>query len=216
MTDTWNTVSPDGTKSAKANVPFQQQNTTYITNKMPLDHYWNEDSSKNGYHKQVNMTVQSADPTSLPTGLDGMYYCRNKTAGEAPDVQSEEPYFYKKISSADHYLQLGMRAIVHFEVNQTTFTTTIKYSHNVASVKQDSTGKYLITFTNALPSKNYIVNGSAMRSSSTNESPLSVGIPSDTSKNTYISENSVMVSFSSTSSGSLRDPLVGMISIVGG
>lgn len=87
----WASTSPDGTQSVKANVPIQQQNTTYIETTMgnvlsnaepSQDHFWNLDPSS-GHHRQVQMKQYSstytgapADP-SLAGSFDGSLYLKS-------------------------------------------------------------------------------------------------------------------------------------------
>lgn len=87
----WNSTSPDGTLSVKANRPFMQQNTTYIEDTMgnsPVgsngvnvrDHFWNIGSNEDGRHRFIQspgFTVggNPEDPTQ-GTGMDGIYYLK--------------------------------------------------------------------------------------------------------------------------------------------
>lgn len=86
----WNSTSPDGAQSVKANVPIQQSNTTYIEQTMgnvlsntepSQDHFWNLDPNS-GHHRQVQMKRYSAtysgapnDPTLAPN-MEGSLYLK--------------------------------------------------------------------------------------------------------------------------------------------
>jgi hypothetical protein len=87
----WNTTSPDGAQSVKANVPIQQQNTTYtevtmgniLSNVEPSqDHFWNLDPFS-GHHRQVQMPNYSATYSGAPTdptlagSMDGSIYLKS-------------------------------------------------------------------------------------------------------------------------------------------
>lgn len=87
----WNSTSPNGSISVKANRPFQQQNTTYIettmgndpigTNTVSMkDHFWNVGSDEDGHHRMVaspafTLGGTPADPV-IPTGMDSVSYSK--------------------------------------------------------------------------------------------------------------------------------------------
>lgn len=77
---TWNTLWPDGSKTVKANETPGQQNTTYIKTTMQEDHYWDEDGTKDGRHKKVEMDTQSADP-GLTGSMTGVLYLKDVADG---------------------------------------------------------------------------------------------------------------------------------------
>jgi hypothetical protein len=60
----------------------------------------------------------------------------------------------------------GCRAWVNFDGTATP--PTIRASGNVASVVRNSTGNYTITFTNAMPDANYVMNGNSIQVGSGN------------------------------------------------
>lgn len=78
----WNSTWPDGSKSVKGNEASGAQNTTYIETEMQDDHYWNEDSNKDGHHKKVEMPKQALDIT-LSTSMDGGFYIKDTAEGRA-------------------------------------------------------------------------------------------------------------------------------------
>jgi len=53
----------------------------------------------------------------------------------------------------------SVKAWVTFEGDDTSSPSTIFDSHNVSSVTYESQGRYIINFTNALPSANYVAVG---------------------------------------------------------
>ena len=69
----WNSTWPNGATSVRANQPTGQQNTTYVETTVKKDHYFNEDATKDGYHKKASMPTFGSTP-SLPAGTDGVYY----------------------------------------------------------------------------------------------------------------------------------------------
>jgi hypothetical protein len=72
----WNSISPNGGVSVKANETIGQQNTTYTETTLNNDHYWNIGSNEDGRHKYVNMPVQGSDP-SISTGMSGILYLKS-------------------------------------------------------------------------------------------------------------------------------------------
>ena len=69
----WNSTWPNGATSVRANQPTGQQNTTYVETTVKKDHYFNEDATKDGYHKKASMPTFGSTP-SIPAGTDGVYY----------------------------------------------------------------------------------------------------------------------------------------------
>lgn len=220
MVGNWNSTWPNGTKSVKANRTTGQQNTSYVEANQKLDHYWNEDVNKDGHHKKVESTKLSSAAT-LSTGMDGNYHLIDKTEEESPDLQKPEPFILTNDGTNNQLIQLGFRVLVHFlGTGATPDQSDIKYSHNLNNqsaspkgVVRDGQGLYTLNFATDLPTNNYIVMGSAMRSSG---SALNVGIASDPTKSNKIKKNSVQIAITSSDSGSLQDPVAAMIAIVGG
>jgi hypothetical protein len=173
------------------------------------------------------MPVSTADPTSLPSGIDGEFYVREKSETEAPDAQHPEPFYYQTIDSGanNHYLQLGFRALVCFNGSSSNpVQADIKYSHNIAlqsstpkGIVRDSKGLYTINFLNYLPSDNFIVMGNGIRNSSdvAGNRDLGVYIQNATTVSNVKDSTFVKIMFKSNS-GDLYDPLQGFIAIVGG
>jgi hypothetical protein len=69
----WNENWPIGSASVRANQPTGQQNTTYIQSTLRNDHYYNEDATKDGYHKKASMPNFGSTP-GIPAGSNGVYY----------------------------------------------------------------------------------------------------------------------------------------------
>ncbi len=92
----WNSNSPNGTLSVKANRAPMNQNTTYIETTMgnsvvgtnttsTRDHFWNVGSNEDGRHRFIQspkFTVGgiAADPV-IGTGMDGVSYLKDTSAG---------------------------------------------------------------------------------------------------------------------------------------
>lgn len=78
----WSSLSPDGTKSVKANVSPMQQNTTYTETTMNVDHFWNIGGDEDGHHKAINMeeyanvAVGNPDDAPIASGMDGVIYLK--------------------------------------------------------------------------------------------------------------------------------------------
>lgn len=91
----WNSISPVGSISVKANRPKMQENTSYIETTMgnsivgtnttsTRDHFWNVGSDEDGRHRFIqspDFTVggNPADPV-IGTGMDGVMYLRQDSA----------------------------------------------------------------------------------------------------------------------------------------
>jgi len=88
---TWNSTSPNGSISVKANRPPMQQNTTYIestmgnsavgTNSVTVrDHFWSVGANEDGRHRFIQspgFTVGgNPDDVIQGTGMDGIYYLK--------------------------------------------------------------------------------------------------------------------------------------------
>ncbi|HUU86261.1 MAG TPA: hypothetical protein VMX17_00740 [Candidatus Glassbacteria bacterium] len=76
----WTSLSPDGTKSVRTNVPVMLDNTEYTETTLNVDHYWNIGADEDGHHKQVKMPKSAADIT-LGTGIDGGIYLKEAASG---------------------------------------------------------------------------------------------------------------------------------------
>ena len=146
----------------KDNRPRGNTNMQYIDDKMKLDHFWDEDATKDGYHKQVDMPNLAVDPIALPSvGVNGQIYVRQKTALETSSTQLTEPFFASLDGATLKFAQLlGIRACAVFDASG-----TIVYKQNVTSVVNNSPGFYTVNFTNTLPTVNYLVLGAGIRSS---------------------------------------------------
>jgi len=211
---TWSSSPIIGTNSVSANKAPINNAFAYIEQEMVKDHFWDDDDSdKDGRHNIVHMPEQTGDPSSMPVDMKGGYYVRQKTAGESPDKQLYEPYYFNEDGATKNILQLGMRAMVQFEYDG---AVTIKYSHNVSSVARTGTGLYTVTFTTALPTANYVPIAFAMRNASAGTASLYVSADNAASKITSIGTTTLKLRFSSGSDGNARDPLVGTIAIMGG
>lgn len=215
MAGTWNTTTPDGSKSVKKNETILQNNTTYIKTNMAWDHYWAESATKDGYHKQVSMGVQSSDPTLLPSDIDGEFYIRNKTAAEAPTVQLPEPFYYQTPDggTTNYYLQLGFRALAHFTVTSGTLTQT--YAHN-CTITRSAKGRFTLSFTVALPSDNYIVMGGGVRNSSTAKNYGNLNVIASTTKAGSMTTSNCYLVFGDHTQNIEEDPIAGWVAVVGG
>jgi len=158
----WNTTFPDGSKSVKSNKTIGQQNTTYTKTTLNVDHQWHVGTDEDGHHKFAQMagyeTGGTPDDPTLATGMDLVYFAKLKTAAEAVAQQDVQPF--ARVSTNIMQL-LGIRAMALFDVSGGV--ATLKYGHNIASVAWQATGRFLITYTNALPSINYLVLGGAIK-----------------------------------------------------
>lgn len=179
---TWNAASPDGTISVKANRTQMNANNQYIQTTMgnsvvgtntvtTRDHFWDVGTTEDGRHRFIQSPAFTVgglptDPV-VGTGMDGVGYYKTKTAAESTAQQDVQPFF----RNTTQIMQIpGMRAILVF--NQTGGVYTTVYKHNIANLTVNGAGLYTVTFTDALPSINYLVLGGALRNSSTAQDEL--------------------------------------------
>lgn len=215
---TWSDTPIDGQQSVSTNKPPINNAFTIIANNMDNDHFWdtrNDGGNANlrGRHQFVQMPKfeaggNPANPT-IGTNMDGVYYSKDKTATDAPDLQMPEPFFIASDGTRNQIEQLGFRAMVHFEV--AAGVVTEKYVHN-CSVVRDSIGLFTLTFDVEMPTDNYIFFGTALRSSG---NPLSVG-PQPGAKADMIKTTTLKFRTSSIVGGGVSDPIVVMLAVCGG
>lgn len=170
----WTSIWPVGTSSVKGNKAAGVANTAYIETTMNVDHYWNDSGNTDGHHKFVQMpkTGTAAVPAdaTLATGMSGNIYLKTKSTTESPDNQDVQPFFINNeavdVAGVTQISQLlGIRACCCFNVSGGV--VTIKYAQNIASVVKVSPGIFTATFTNSLPSVNYLVQGGGATSGGT-------------------------------------------------
>lgn len=211
---TWNTTAPDGSKSVAANNTILQQNTTYTETVQNYDHYWNIGTDEDGHHKYVQTVGYASggtptDPT-IATGMDAVYYAKLKTASEATAQQDVQPYY----KNAGQVMQiLAMRACVCFDVS--SGSVTVKYKHNITSVSRTAQGRFTVTFTNAMPSVNYLVAGSAIRDTSSATSNIFF-VPDSASNLSSVKTTSTFKFHTPDTESNLRDPLQCWVVFFGG
>lgn len=162
----WNSTCPDGAQSVKANVAIQQQNTTYTENTLgnstntSKDHFWNIGVDEDGHHRAVQMmdyadsyTGAPASPT-LASGMDLAIFAR--TIGSAIEPMAR---------NAGGILQLlGIRAYAVFNNAAGNVAQTLVSSYNVSSVTRQTTGRFSIAYSTALPTDNYLILGGGISS----------------------------------------------------
>jgi len=213
----WNSTSPDGTKSVKANETIIQANTTYIETELNKDHFWNIGANEDGRHKFAQMPKYvdgaPATPTSptIAAGMDLAYFSRLKTAIEATVAQDVQPY----ARNANAIMQLlGIRACVVFNYAAGA-AQTIVYSHNVTSVTKTASGNYTITYTAALPTNSYLVLGNAVRNNADTGKGILLSLQGNTVLNNVKSTAMCKINTFSQA-GSIVDPLQTWVVMFGG
>lgn len=107
----WNSVSPDGTISVKANRTPMNQNTTYIETTMgnsvvgtntaaTRDHFWNVGSNEDGRHRFIQSPAFTvgAVPTDpvIGTGMNGVLYLKT--------TSSRVEGFYRNVQGIYQYI----------------------------------------------------------------------------------------------------------------
>ena len=199
----WNAVSPDGTKSVKANETIIQANTSYIEVTENIDHYWNVGADEDGHHQQVQMVKKAVEPT-LDTGMDSLLYAFD-------NVETE--MFLKNNTSVMQLL--GIKACVVFNYAAGAAQTVV-YSYNVASVvRAGGTGRYTITYTDALPTNNYIVLGNGIRNNADTSKGIQVSLQGSVAVNT-VKSTALCKVVTNSQAGSVVDPLQTWVVCFGG
>ena len=199
----WNAVSPDGTKSVKANETIIQANTSYIEVTENIDHYWNVGADEDGHHQQVQMVKKAVEPT-LDTGMDSLLYAFD-------NVETE--MFLKNNTSVMQLL--GIKACVVFNYAAGAAQTVV-YSYNVASVvRAGGTGRYTITYTDALPTNNYIVLGNGIRNNADTSKGIQVSLQGSVAVNT-VKSTALCKIVTNSQAGSVVDPLQTWVVCFGG
>ena len=153
----WNNPVINGTNSVASNKTPLNENSDYIETTMQQDHYWDENANLDGRHKQVNMVDASPDPT-IGTDCDGTIFLKEIDKDGAGLTESVAVH---KNSGSVNYL--GIRAWVHFNGRVGNGNCTINAQYNVSGVTRSAagTGEYTITFTSALPTRFYVISGTA-------------------------------------------------------
>ena len=188
----WNSLSPIGSISVRANRTTMNQNTTYIETTMgnsivgsnlvtTRDHFWNVGANEDGRHRFIQspgFTVGAApaDPV-IGTGMDAVSYVKLLSSVVSTAQQDVQP-FYRNTKQIMQLL--GIRAMCVFNGSGVTpLQADVVYSHNMAlqsagtpGIVRNGTGLYTATFDIALPSDNYLILGGAIRNSSTSTNEL--------------------------------------------
>lgn len=95
----WNSIWPVGSTSVRVNRTTGNQNTTYLETTLKNDHFFNEDASKDGYHKKASMPNFGTTP-GIPAGSDGVYYVlTNGSEKEARYTNAASTSFHLNIWS---------------------------------------------------------------------------------------------------------------------
>lgn len=149
---------PQSSQQQATTQPIIQANFTFIGNGLPVDHNYNAAGTGTDlYHLQCQMPNQ-ADLASLVAGTNGGYY-----------VNGGWPKYYNGNQVGGLFL-CPMNAFIQFSGNGSNGVLTgggnsIRASYNInsATTTKTATGLYTISFTNTLPSANYLVLMTGMR-----------------------------------------------------
>jgi hypothetical protein len=216
----WNSISPDGTKSVKSNKVILQENTTYIETVLPYDHFWDESANKDGHHQFTQMPGYETaglpdDPAFANVDMSIIYYGKEKTAAESTAQQDVQPF--ARVSTNVMQL-LGMRSCGVINVAATV--PTIVYKHNVLSVTRSSKGRYDVLFEVAtpMPSINYMVIGGGVGSNTAQDQALSIYVSvTGNTPNVITRKSTTGVQLSVTNqAGALVDPIQFWFTCYGG
>ena len=224
----WSSTAPDGAQSVKANRSILAGNTTYIENTMEnepndttntdaiKDNYWNVDANLDGRHRYINQPAYTiagviADPV-IGASCQSVSYTKTKTAAESVAQQDVQPFF----RNAGGIMQmLGIRACIVWDWNAGTPTSpTVQYSHNCTidgAGLSSSPRTFVINFTVALPSVNYLALADSIgnASSQCEIHPLKGTVISD-------SKTASMMKFEIENSSTGKNPLQAWIVFFGG
>lgn len=232
----WATNVPRGDLLPLTERPRFQGNWSYIQTNMRDDHFWNEDTNKDGHHKLMScadvdesgrtltdaITDGNTDPDNVDTGTTGMFYVRPKVSYEAPDSANQvvNGYFSSRNTgdTANFYKQIGMSALAVFRVSGGAITTNGNgdnwdYAHNIGSITRNSIGDYTITFKTGMPDTNYLVLSTAESVGTAGNSGNRVAMVRLGGKATG-SVRMKIVNFSSN--GTLVDPTSLSVVVIGG
>ena len=133
-------------------------NTTFSRNHIPLNI-----GTNNGKHTFIEMPIRASIPNPVPGLINGEGTLYTKTQA------TQSHLFYTPDNSGEEFQMtpcLPLRAYVNFDgtgSNGVIPAGNIRSSYNVANVNKQGTGDYIINFTNATPTANYIVQGIGMR-----------------------------------------------------
>lgn len=219
----WNTTFPDGSKSVKANELIGQQNTTYTKTTINVDHQWNVGEDEDGHHKFAQMAgyEDEGDPEDpdLATGMDLVYYAKEKTAAEATAQQDVQPF--AKISTNVMQL-LGIRAMAVFDCSGGAFTTV--YSHNCTITRTEllTQGRFTATFsTEDMPSVNYAFLGGGVAYEDDTGATVSCEVEANLTlanvkTTSFVKFRTIVNKGTSTTTRNVRDPLQAYFIVFGG
>ncbi len=215
---TWSDTPVAGQQSVSANKAPINNAFIYIANEMKKDHFWdNANNNLDGRHQFVQMPKFEAggNPANpaIATDMNGVFYMKDKTAGDAPDLQMTEPFYQANDGTRNQIEQVGFRAMIHFEMLiSNPFTITEKYVHN-CSVVRTAVGQFTLTFDVQMPTANYILFGTALRTGT--DTTLNLA-PRSGTKAARITATTLQFTTESVNNGVLRDPLVVMLAVCGG
>lgn len=178
-------------------------NFTRLKTIIDADHVFNDtDQSTDGYHNQCTMIVRAKPTGVLPTGSNGIFY-------SYLDVSSAAQLgFYNGVKDFN-ITPFSLLAAVNFQGGG---SPTIRSSFNVSSVSRSSVGRYTVTYTNALPNNNYMVQ---ITSKAGGTSGISNGsVYGGSTYATSVTTTNLLLVFNGSGSD-LLDPSMGSILIFG-
>lgn len=216
---TWLDTPIDGQQSVAANKTPINNAFTYIANSMKIDHFWDDTNANlDGHHQWVQMPKNEsggspANP-SIATDMDGVFFVKDKTTTEVPDGDTivAEPFYIVNDGANDQVLQLGVRAMGHFEVAGGVLSA--KYLHN-CTVARTAAGLFTVTFTVALPSDNYMVMAGGIRSASAGGNG-NMKVQANATKSNVMTNALVKLEYTRETATELVDPIAGWFAVIGG
>lgn len=229
---TWHSTFPLGTVSVKANRPIGQDNTTYIETTMgnsiigtngvtTRDHFWNVGANEDGRHRWIQSPAFTVGglpaDANIGTAMDGVLWYKLLSSTVSTAQQDVQP-FYRNVKQIMQLLCI--RAMGVFNGSEDTPEQAhVVYSHNLAAqpagIVRTGTGRYTVTFANALPSNNYLVLGGAIRNDSSLGTELLFEMQAAVSLNTVKSTTAFRF-MTRSDGGTGHDPLQAWFVCFGG
>jgi len=147
----WTPDWPDTSKSVKVNGPTGSANSAYIKTTENVDHYWDVDALKDGFHKKVHYKENTDITAIAPAGDESLI----ATTGTPP-----LPWF-KNSTGKGYLVPVGAKVKIKFSDGSQLGT-----SLNIASVtKVGST--FTVVMTDSLADANYLIHAQAEGGAST-------------------------------------------------
>lgn len=163
---TWDASKPDASQSPGLAPTQIQTNWSRLQAMISGDHVFNATAptpNTDGYHKVIHWITQITEP-SYVNGT-GLTFAKDADVIINGVTQTAPQIFHRSSDGTTEreapISPVPIRAAVSFQGRTTNGICTLYYSYNVTQVERQSNSRYVITFTNALPSIYYLFQGNA-------------------------------------------------------